>query len=381
MGDDAVQRTLQLAHVRRDAMGQELHHLARDRGAQLLGLRIQDAQAQLIGRGVDVGDQAPTQTRAQPLFHPLQIRRRFVGRDDHLVILIHQGVEGMKEFFLGRFFAADELDIVDHQHVDAAELLLERHRVLETQRTNELIHELFGGKVDHAPIRLAHPEMPRDRVHEVRLAQTHAAIEEQRVEGDLIGLGHPAGRCVRELVRLADDEILEREARVERRAEGVAVIGGHRRRRVLDFSGGFGCSDALGKRPVLGRARGIDHDLDAPHLGVHLIPDRGDAIGVILGDPVADKARGHRNADATAIDILESQRLEPASVGGFAEFRAQAAAHARPLSPDFRIVAAVGGAHSCTQGRAAAFQPSTAPRWRWPSCGPSKPPATLWQRA
>src|SRR3546814_5174737 len=68
----------------------------------------------------------------------------------------------MEELFLRGFLAADELDIVDHQHVDRTELVLERHRVPEAQGTDELVHELLGGHVQHAALRMVLPQVPGD---------------------------------------------------------------------------------------------------------------------------------------------------------------------------------------------------------------------------
>ncbi len=69
--------------------------------------------------------------------------------------------------------------------------------------------------------------LPGDRVHQVGLAQADAAVEEQRVEGDLAALGdalgHPAGRGVGELIRLADDEVLEGAAPVDRRGRQLEI--------------------------------------------------------------------------------------------------------------------------------------------------------------
>jgi hypothetical protein len=55
----------------------------------------------------------------------------------------------------------------------------------------------------------------RDGVHQVRLAQADAAIEEQRVEGDRPAFGHAARGGMGQLVRLADDEAVEGEARIQ----------------------------------------------------------------------------------------------------------------------------------------------------------------------
>ena len=54
-----------------------------------------------------------------------------------------------------------------------------------------------------------------DRVHQVRLAEPDAAVDEQRVVRARRRFGDGAARGVRELVRRSDDEGVERVARVE----------------------------------------------------------------------------------------------------------------------------------------------------------------------
>jgi hypothetical protein len=193
-----------------------------------------------------IGDEAPAEARLHAL-SILEVARRLVRRDHHLPVLVDQRIEGVEELLLGRILAADELHVVDHQHVDRAELLLERDGVLEAQCLHELVHELLGGEVDHPPRRRVPPDLPCDGMHQMRLAEADAAIEEQRVERRAAAgrrrFRDAAGRGVGELVRLADDKILEGEARVERRRDlAVAEIAiavefrAHRLRRV-----GLGC--------------------------------------------------------------------------------------------------------------------------------------------
>ena len=124
---------------------------------------------------------------------PFEVGRRLVGGDHDLPVLVDQRVEGVEELLLGRILAADELHVVDHQHVDRAELLLEGHGVLVAQRADELVHELFGRQVDDPAARLALADVPGDGVHQVGLAEPDAAIEEQRVERHASALRRRAG--------------------------------------------------------------------------------------------------------------------------------------------------------------------------------------------
>ena len=131
---------------------------------------------------MDVGDEPPAEARAHALFKARQIGGRLVGGNDDLPVLIHQRIECVEKFFLRRVFAADELHIVDHQQIDRAELVLEVHRRAEAQGPDELVHEFFGGQIDDLAARRLHADMPGDRMHQMRLAEPDAAIEEERVE-------------------------------------------------------------------------------------------------------------------------------------------------------------------------------------------------------
>jgi len=60
---------------------------------------------------------SPLASAAQSLFERDHCLRRAVTRHDDLLAVHMQCVEGVKEFFLRGFFAGDELDVVNQQHV------------------------------------------------------------------------------------------------------------------------------------------------------------------------------------------------------------------------------------------------------------------------
>ena len=106
-----------------------------------------------------------------------------------------------------------------------------------------------------------------------------------------------------ELVRLADDEVLEGEARIERRAHilrgegggGVGARGFPHRLRPPGFrprgSARIGSALSLRMRRdplrLLGLHRlgpaAVDHELDAADLRIGGMPEGADALGVVLG--------------------------------------------------------------------------------------------------
>ena len=128
-------------------------------------------------------------------------------------------------------------------------------------------------------------------MHQVGLAEADPAVEEERVEGDrpALGdaLGHAAGGGVGELVRLADDEVVEGAAPVERRGGQVDVRGhgrGGARRR------------PRGPTPPPGRAAGSrrDAELEAADRDAVLAQELADGVAVVARHPGADEARRRR---------------------------------------------------------------------------------------
>ena len=69
---------------------------------------------------LDVGDQSPLESRAQPLLESGNFMGRTIAADDDLLLRVVQRVEGVEELVLRAFLARDELNVVDEQHVDAA---------------------------------------------------------------------------------------------------------------------------------------------------------------------------------------------------------------------------------------------------------------------
>ncbi len=127
-----------------------------------------------------------------------------------------QRVEGVKELFLGAFAAGQKLDVVQNQSVHAAHLFLELTHSIAPQRGDQLIHEDFcRHEQDLARVLGAPVELMTDRRGQMGLAQTGAAIDEQRIVFFAGLAGHRQGGGVGELVAWTDHEFSEVIARVE----------------------------------------------------------------------------------------------------------------------------------------------------------------------
>ena len=100
-----------------------------DVGGQLgllgLGLLLQDGDLGFEVGWLDVGDEAPLEAGAEAVFEVGELFGGPVGGDDDLLHALVQRVEGVEELFLGALLAGEELDVVDEQDVDVAELVAE----------------------------------------------------------------------------------------------------------------------------------------------------------------------------------------------------------------------------------------------------------------
>ena len=163
-----------------------------------------------------------------------RVRIAFGGRserqDDLLAVLVDR-VERVEELLLGPLLVRDELDVVDEEQVDPAVAGAELVDLALLDRGDELVGELLARRVDDALARELGDDLVADGVHQVGLAEAHAAVQEERVVGVAGPLGDGQAGRVGEPVGRADDEVRERVARVEvgrrrpRRRPGSARAG------------------------------------------------------------------------------------------------------------------------------------------------------------
>jgi len=141
----------------------------------------------------------------------------------------------VEELLLGAVLAGQELDVVDQEHVDRPVLVPDLGHVPGLDGGDDLVHELLGGHVGDPLLGEALAHLVADRVHEVGLAQAHAAIEEERVVVLAGRVGHRHGRGMGEAGVVADHEGAELELLVELGAGGLRWLLRHQ---VLDQARG-----------------------------------------------------------------------------------------------------------------------------------------------
>ena len=121
----------------------------------------------------------------------------------------------MEELFLGPVFTGEKLDVVDQQDVDRPVAGPEIVHPSFLDGGDHLVHELLARHIGDPPAGVLFQNGVADGVHQVGLAQTNAAIEEERVVGLGGGFCHRPAGGVREARVVADHEMLELEFRIQ----------------------------------------------------------------------------------------------------------------------------------------------------------------------
>ena len=209
------QRALELADVALDLVRDEVQDFLRHKACAAAQLGVEDREASFEVWRLDVGDEAPLESRSQPVLQCRNLFRGTVGGDDDLLVDLVQRIEGVEELFLRPVFPREELNVVDEQHVDRAVLVPELAHASSGDGADHLVGELLRRQVDDALAREAVVHLMADGVHQVRLAQAHAAVEEQRVVAVARCFGHGLGGRVGELGVVTDDERREAKTRIE----------------------------------------------------------------------------------------------------------------------------------------------------------------------
>src|SRR5438132_10339575 len=109
-------------------------------------------------------------------------------------------IECVKEFLLGPLLATQKLDVINQKKIGLAITLPELDQIAVLDRVDELVNEEFAREVDDLHVFFLRPDILTDGLHQMRLAQTDSAIDEQRVVCARRSLRHGKTRRVRNLI-------------------------------------------------------------------------------------------------------------------------------------------------------------------------------------
>ena len=210
-------------------------------------------------------------------------------------------VEGVEEFFLGLRLVGEELDVVDHQDVDAAMLLAEGADRTVLDAVDEAVGELLTAQVQHPAVGVRPEDGVADRLQQVSLAEADVAVHEERVVGPPRVGADRQGGGVGQPVAVADHEFFEHvvvvERAVPRRGRNRARLRSQRRLGIDGRVDGLGgrlprhCRHGLVRRHLAVRRVG---DADAWLAAGHRLDDTVQDFEVVARDPVTQETVGDR---------------------------------------------------------------------------------------
>jgi len=167
-GNDLGDGALEVADIGVDVLGDELEDVVGKDATMELCLVAEDGDAGLEAGCVEARHEPPLEAGEEALFEAGEFLRRAVAG------LLLCG-------FLRA--ACQEMDVIDEHGVEAAEDAAEPLRLPMLDGGDKVVHEAFAGQEEHAHLRVIVEQAMGDRLHQVCLAQTNAAVEEEGVVG------------------------------------------------------------------------------------------------------------------------------------------------------------------------------------------------------
>lgn len=102
---------------------------------------------EIVVRVFDLDDQPSGEARSQRLVEPGDLAGVGIGCEDDRAPAQREGVEDLEEFVLGRLLASHQVDVVDAQQLEPAELLGKGFYGTGADRGDEPVGECFAGGV------------------------------------------------------------------------------------------------------------------------------------------------------------------------------------------------------------------------------------------
>src|SRR5690606_18127823 len=181
-----------------------------------LRLLAENGNSMLQVRSLDVRHHSPAEPADEACLQAGDLGRRPVTRENDLPAGFVQRIEGVEELFLRGLLTLEEVHVVHEQQVDLPVAALELLLRAALDCRDQVVRELLGANEGDSRLRPEQLDFVSDGLHEVRLAQPRVAVNEQRVVEAPGGLRYGMRRCISQLVRLSNNEVVEGVALVER---------------------------------------------------------------------------------------------------------------------------------------------------------------------
>ncbi len=144
-GGDAHEGTFESANIASDTFGEKAADVIRKFHSKDAFLFAKDGLAGFHIRRLKIRCEAPFEPGHQSLFEPLDLARWPITTQDDLLSVSVKCVEGVEELLLYAFFAGEELDIVDEEHIHQTIFASEFRQLPPLKCLNEFVGEFFAG--------------------------------------------------------------------------------------------------------------------------------------------------------------------------------------------------------------------------------------------
>ena len=171
---DCVNRgkcAFELPDIGLELSGDVVGNLLGDIHVPQVSLFLHDSDPRIVAGRVDSSDKAAIEPADKALFEAGDVGGGAVGTEDDLPAVLVERVEGVEKFLLALLSLAEELDVVDYEHIDGAELVLETREVALFDCADEFIDEFFAAQELNREIFIFVEAVPADGVEQMCFAE------------------------------------------------------------------------------------------------------------------------------------------------------------------------------------------------------------------
>ena len=166
---DAHESAFEATDIGADAFGEEVDDFWGHFDAEAFGLFAKDGDAGFGIWELEFGGEAPFEAGDEAGFEIGDFGWGSIATEDDLFMAVEEGIEGVKELFLGATFIGEDLDIIDEEDIGLAVAFPEFEEGIILDGVDEVVGEGFAGDVDDFGL-LFSGDGIADGVHEVGFA-------------------------------------------------------------------------------------------------------------------------------------------------------------------------------------------------------------------
>jgi hypothetical protein len=251
---------------------------------------LHDCNPCLVAWRVNSGDQAPVKSADKALFERGNLGRGAIGTKNDLFAVIIKGIKGVEEFFLALLAFAQELDVVDYQHIDSAELALKAGQVSFFDTPDKSVDKLFTTQeLDYRTIEFS-LGFKADRLQKMGLAQAGIAVDKKRIVGISKRVTYRNTACVGKTVARAHHKIVK------------GIIG-------MEFK--FRAGELRAARRFFVRLWRLNLEVNSDKMAGYLLGSTGEGVFTIITQKPGGRLIGTADPERAAIQMQNRQPVEP----------------------------------------------------------------------